>query len=355
MSGKNIIIFLNKTGSRHYRLNPQIDYLIEKGYKIIAREWDNKIDINEMKWADLVILEMISAPKLIKKIQGYNCKVLIDYDDLVESVPKLHPNYEFLKGKRGRKKWREVKKSCKIADGIIVASPELKKRYGRYAKKCLLFPNYLDEKHWKKTYCPNDSDQIRLLWAGSTSHKADLIPFKPVLKDILEKNKNVKFIYIGTGGASSSNPITELFYGEDFFKGFPDNREYIIGTPSGAWSYKLASLRADIGLAPLEKNYFNKCKSFCKYLEYSINKIPAVYSGWFYKDIVKHNETGLLANTPEEWKKAIKSLIDNPDLRKRLAENAYQDVIKNYNIKDHLQTWENFINLIKDKGHLLVF
>ena len=343
-----LLTFLNKTGSRYYRLLPQLEYMAKQGHEIITREWNNKIDAREMKWADVVILEMVSGVDINDMLHKYGCKVILEYDDLVEKVPKLHPNYPNLKGKKGRKKWRAVKKAIKSADAIITVSPELYHNYGKYTKHKLLFPNYCWINHWEKPYKPNDSEQLRLLWAGSTSHKADLIPFKPTLKKILLNFPEIKFIYIGTGGASSSNPTTELFYGEDFFKDFPENREYMIGVDSAVWPFKLSTLRADIGLAPLEKNYFNKCKSLCKYLEYSINKIPAIYSRWFYKKIVKDNQTGLLADTPEEWYQAIKALIMKPDMRKRLAEAAYKDVKENYNIKSYLPEWENFVKTLKE-------
>ena len=103
-------------------------------------------------------------------------------------------------------------------------------------------------------------------------------------------------------------------------------------------------MQADIAIAPLENNYFNKFKSQCKYLEYSINKIPAVYSDWFYGH--KGKNKALFANTKEEWIERLERLIKSKDLRKYKGEQAYQDVIKNHQIENKLSNWQNFIENI---------
>ena len=212
------------------------------------------------------------------------------------------------------------------------------------AKKSFVFPNYCDLNHWLKEYKPNKSDKIRLLQAGSISHVTDLLEIKPTLKKILLKNQDkVKFIYIGMGGIKSDNKMAEFIYGDDFWEGLPDNRESLLAVPGYVWPYKLASLGADLAVAPLQKNYFNRFKSCCKYIEYGINKIPAIYSGWHYKQVVKHGITGFLADTEEDWIRYAKILIENKKLRKEMGENAYNDIIQNYNINNYLGRYCDFI------------
>ena len=219
----------------------------------------------------------------------------------------------------------------------------LDKKYGWLAKKSLVFPNFIDIAHWLKEYKENTTDRVRILWAGSTSHKTDLKQFRPVMKAILEKYKDkVQFIYVGMGGIQSKDPQAQFFYGEDFWKGFPNNRESLLPVPAFVWPYTLSSIQADIALAPLRKDYFNRFKSQCKFLEYSINKIPAVYSRWFYDEVMP-SYTGLTADSTEEWISRISYLIENPHKRKEIGKKAYNYVINYHNIKDYLKDYEYFL------------
>ena len=333
----------NGTGSRYYRLIPQLKYMESKGHEVKLVDSDDPKMEENIKWADIVILEMIFSTGIIKLCKKLNAKVVFECDDLVHTVPKTHYSYEDVKGPiKQLKMWLMIIKCLRRCDGFITPTKMLYKKYGWLSKHRLLFPNYIDISHWLKKYKRNMSDTIRILWAGSTSHVGDLLDFKPIMKKILTKYPNVKFIYVGDGGIQTDDLQAKFIYGEDLWKGLPSNRENILSVSGFNWPYKLAALQADIAIAPLEKNYFNKCKSQCKYLEYSINKIPAIYSAHHYTD-VQHNYTGMVANNEQEWIDSISHLIENENERKRIGENAYNDIIKNHDANDYLQQWEEFI------------
>jgi glycosyltransferase involved in cell wall biosynthesis len=333
------------TGSRFYRMIPQFKFLKKKGHEVIIHKFDNENYDHEYKWADVVILEMIWSPHLMKHIKRINpkAKILMECDDLIHIVPPLHYAYGETKG-WGKYKWfYKIAQTLRHADGLIVTNEFLKKEYGWLCKKCLVFDNFIDIEHWLRPYSPNAGEQVRILWAGSTSHTGDLLYIKPVLERILKKYKEkVKFIYIGTGGIKSDDLYARFIYGEDLFNGLPNNRETLLPVPAELWPHVLATLHADLAIAPLEQNKFNAAKSQCKWLEYSINKIPAVYSGWFY-DKVKDEKTGLLADTTEEWYDAIVRLIEDKELRKQIGQAAYDEVYYKHNVDKNIDTFINFI------------
>jgi glycosyltransferase involved in cell wall biosynthesis len=301
----------------------------------------------KLKWADVVIFQMVFSDDLVKICKKLGKKVVIEADDLLHTVPKTHYNYDELRGWGGIKWILMMRRLLKMADGFICTVPELKQVYGKWCKNTLVFPNYLDLEHWYKEYKRNMGEQIRVLWAGSTSHRGDLFAFRPVIKTILEKYGNkIKFIYVGVGGVRSNDLYAQFIHGDDVFEGLPTNRESLIAYPSNIWPYKLAAIEADIAIAPLEKNYFNKFKSTCKYLEYSINKIPAVYEKWFYKRAVKDGENGLLAEGQEEWIRKISLLIDNELTRKTMGEIAFSDVMDHHRVDNYLENWHSFIKNI---------
>ena len=87
---------------------------------------------------------------------------------------------------------------------------------------------------------------------------------------------------------------------------------------------KLGTLCADINIATLADTRFNRCKSAIKWYEASALKIPTLASNAGpYADEIVDGETGLLFSTPQEFVEKLELLVKDPDLRKRIGQNAY--------------------------------
>lgn len=340
-----ILALHNNTGSRFYRLIPQLKEMQAQGHEVMLEPHNAENIYEKIDWADLIIFEMILSDELVKYAKSKGKKLVYECDDLIHRVPKGHYEYERLKGFGGIKVYFQLRKMLKKCDGFISTCKELDKKYGKFCKKHIVFKNYCDLPHWLKEHKENKTDRIRILWAGSTSHSPDLEMIKPVMDRIMKEYPQVQFIYIGHGGIKTTDKQAEFVYGKDIFDGLPDNRESMLPVPPNVWPYILASEMADIGIAPLVKHEFNRAKSQCKYLEYGINKIPAVYSEWFYKD-VKHGQTGFLAKDNNEFYHYLKLLIEEKEFRRDMGEHAYEDVIKNHDMRNYVGQWVSFIDKI---------
>ena len=96
---------------------------------------------------------------------------------------------------------------------------------------------------------------------------------------------------------------------------------------------------ADIVIAPLADNDFNKMKSNLKQVECWSRKLPVICS-----DVIPYNVDGkhmenciLIPHKPNEkklWFKSLKKLILDEKLRKTLGKNLYKDFSKKYNLKE---------------------
>lgn len=349
-----IVAIHSNTGARFYRLVPQLKWMQEQGHQVRLEKHNAPHLMQICQWADVIILQMVFDIELGRLLRKAGKTVLFECDDLMHKTHAKHYAYRETKGWRNQIKWWwRIFRMLRAVDGLIVSNDELKKAYGWMARTTLVFGNYLDLPHWLKEQKRNPSDQIRILWAGSTSHTGDLEWVKPIIETILEKYPQVHFIYIGHGGVPTEDLYARFIYGEDVFAGLPkDRRESMLGAPPNIWPYILASLGADIAIAPLEKNYFNTFKTQCKYLEYAINGIPGVYAKWFYKDVAEHFErwpnstTGFVADTPEEWISALSTLIEDAKLRTQIGEEARRIAIKQYNFADHAHLWQDFVEIL---------
>lgn len=350
------------SGSRFYRIVPQLRWMQKAGHKVILEKHDTQHLDSLLEWCDVVILQMVFSAELIADIKRRGKKVIFECDDLMHKTHSKHYSFEETKGIRNQIKWWwRLWSVLRQVDGFIVSNPRLKKIYGWMAKETLVFPNYMELEHWLKEPKHNTSNRVRILWAGSTSHTGDLHWVKPIIARILEKYPHVQFIYMGHGGVPTDDLYAKFIYGEDIFEGLPkDRRESMLAAPANVYPYIVPSLMADIAIAPLEKIDFNRYKTQCKYLEYGINAIPGVYSRWFYSDVQalpptipideKGNytgiSTGILADTPDEWVQALSFLIENDTIRKQIGENARREVIEKYNFSNHATRWQGFVEMI---------
>ena len=88
----------------------------------------------------------------------------------------------------------------------------------------------------------------------------------------------------------------------------------------------------EIGLAPLADDVFHRSKTNTKFREYGACGVAGVYSDVeVYSDCVRHGETGLLvANDTEAWYGALRQLVEDADLRKKIQQQARVEVEKHY-------------------------
>ena len=58
--------------------------------------------------------------------------------------------------------------------------------------------------------------------------------------------------------------------------------------------------------------------------------------------IINHGVNGFLCHSPEEWEIALKKLIEDSNLRKKMGINGRKTVIENYSV---LSNSDNFLSL----------
>jgi glycosyltransferase involved in cell wall biosynthesis len=91
-------------------------------------------------------------------------------------------------------------------------------------------------------------------------------------------------------------------------------------------------VRFDVNLAPLEVgNPACEAKSELKYVEAGLLQVPTVASPVeAFRSAIRPGYNGLLAATEAEWASALAHLIEQPDVRRGMGENALRDVVSQY-------------------------
>ena len=177
----------------------------------------------------------------------------------------------------------------------------------------------------------NEEIQI-VITSGTLSHKQILNEtIFPVLANILENHKTVRLLVIG-----------HIDVGSDLKKF--GNR--IRSVPFSDYSTYLNLLTtSDIALVPLEVHPTTHGKSAIKWMEASLCGVTCICSPVrAYTDVISHGETGLIAETAEEWHQAITQLMKDPSTIRLIAEKARRHANNLFDSEMGREFWRNRIS-----------
>ena len=283
------------------------------------------------------IEEIISLAKI------FNKKVLFDLDDSIisEKCEYMLPFFKTLSSEQKElydDKAITIVKTLKMFDGAITATKTLAKILKNYVPSVFINHYVANDEMWKlsenalieRNNKKNNKQIIIGYFSWSITHNPELETIKSSLIRILRNYRNVKLL---------------LLINSSFPKFLEEFSSQIIYTKFIDWK-KLSKIisNVDINIAPIENNIFNEAKSENNWVEASMVKIPTVASNYGeFKQVIIHNETGLLCSNNREWYKSLKNLIKNKDLRKTIGENAYKACKYKYN---SIYTGTNLVNYI---------
>lgn len=95
--------------------------------------------------------------------------------------------------------------------------------------------------------------------------------------------------------------------------------------------------QADVALLPLSENRFNSMKSDLKFLECAANGVVALASPTVYSKSVQEGVTGFICHSPAEFEAKLSKVMHDQELRKKVAEQAYEWVKENRLLAQHYQ------------------
>lgn len=350
---------LNSFGGYGYYRTLKIAQQLEPEYEVTVwnREWKDKhaeLGTAEAFYTyiftnyDIVWLHQsdndLTFAWLRSMATHFKKKLVMDCDDLFLEVDKGNPALKKLgRGKLNRENKRAMlATNMSFCDALTVSTVPLKKKLQAHIKASqnvdipiFVVPNCNDIADWnfKKVEEPG----VVIGYSGGLSHNDDLDMVLPAIKTIMEKYPEVRFQMMGQMDIAKAKKV----FGK--WKQSLRNRILLMNATKTQPEYPpyLAEQPWNIGIAPLIPSPFNECKSHIKWMEYSAYKIPVVASRVYpyYKDIfgvptIEHEETGLLCDTTEDWVNNLSKLIESEELRKKLGQNAYDAIVKNWQYKD---------------------
>jgi len=184
-----------------------------------------------------------------------------------------------------------------------------------------------------------DDNTVRIGWILTPHHEDDVYVVINSLGQIARKYPNTKFVFFGHFNTTIANAIP----GKQI--------EAYAGVQ--VWDYYKAAacLDLDIGIAPVIAHGFNQAKSRRKWFEYSALKAATICSDYdTYQLGMTHLENcyKVKKNRAFKWTQGLEYLIENPEERERITNNAWQHVDGYHNAKRYIHKWVDMYKSIME-------
>ena len=283
--------------------------------------------------ADLVVIQRDfprfreEYKQIIHLARSLGKPVIYEIDDLLLELPNEHISKGIISDALFA-----ILEAIVNSDLVITSTTFLEDYLKPLNPRIHVIPNYLDDRIWQtntKEYEEHVKEPVHIQFMGGKTHYADLVSIVPAFQYLLDHFPNVVLSFIGC------QPPQALI-----------NRANVEWLPIDILDYAeftqfYSSQPCDIVVAPLQDQQFNRAKSSIKFLEYSSQKKPGVYSKITpYESIIQHGKNGFLAQSLEEWQHFLGRLIINQALRRQIAQSAFETVKDNWLISGHVDEWK---------------
>ena len=327
------ILFINGCTLPHpqrYRVDHQIEQLEAAGFSCSRVNYD-KIEKTDLKYYRGFVFFRCpitnEVREFIELAKSENKTVFFDIDDLV--IDQKYTNtIKYLKtmSKEELDLYNDgvnrTKETLKMCDYAITTTERLAEELKNYVNEVYINRNVASEKMTElsikaiEKVKKDDSKIIMSYLSGSITHNDDFKLIMPVVKRLMKENENLYLKVVG------------LLDIPDELEEFKDR---LLTDPFVSW-LELPKIIAsiDINLAPLEESIFNEAKSENKWVEAALCKVVTVASNFgAFKTCITDNVDGLLCDTEKDWYEKLSKVIKDKEYRNKIANNAYNTVIKN--------------------------
>lgn len=176
-------------------------------------------------------------------------------------------------------------------------------------------PTVIDLARYPVEMCIRDASNTtpRVGWIGQRATASFLAPYAPLFERLSAEGQ-ARFAAIGIDTQARGLPMVSIPWTEET---------------------EVASLASfDIGIMPLRDGAFERGKCGYKLIQYMACGLPVVASPVGVNlQIVEHGINGFLAETPEQWERALCTLLADGDLRQRMGQAGRQKVEREYCIQ----------------------
>jgi len=317
----------------------------------------------------------------MKQLQHAGVKLVNDLDDFWV-LPEEFENYQEYKNGKTEK----IKTNIKLSDHITTTTEIFASEIRKLNKNVTVIPNAIDPREKQFLSKDNKSDRLRLGIVCGSSHEEDIKLLEGVVNILKPEMDKLQFVLCGfdlngvfnyldkEDGKIKQRPIKpsesvwtkyERILTDNYSIVSEDYKKYLMEFNSlktypdednmpykRCWTKPISTYgthynNIDILLIPLDSRKFGECKSQLKVVEaaftgknviasnfgpYTIDLKNAYLKGGIIDETGNSLMVDNTKNPAKDWVKAIKLLLNNPDLREKLKNNLSNDITTKYNL-----------------------
>lgn len=237
--------------------------------------------------------------------------------------------------------------ALQIADGVTVSTPHLASVVRRFTDRPVyIVPNALDLPRFRAAIDPFGprpaAYPLTIGWAGGNRPDRDALQLARAWRQVALRYPQVQFV---VGGY----PLRALLEAVP-----PDQRFYVDKQSISHYPATLSMI--DIGCCPLNPEPFNLAKSPIKAWEYAAAGAAVVASPTVYGDVLEDGVDALICRTADDWEAALELLINQPELRRDLADRLLAKVVTHHTLQANAwrwpQAWSALVGSARRRGVL---
>lgn len=252
--------------------------------------------------------------------------LMFDFDDAVF----LRDSYS-VKGIHSGSRRRRFAAMVRTADAVVAGNVFLRDQAIPWSagNRVAVIPTCVDPNCYPMAKHHNRGQNVELVWIGSSSTLQGLERIQPWLEEIGQRRPDLRLKLVCDRFLRLRHlPVVECPWSE------------------AGEAEALAS--ADIGISWIPDDPWSRGKCGLKVLQYLSAGLPVVANPVGVQTaMVRHGETGFLAETPQEWWDAIRRLADDPALRRRMGQAGRQLVEREYSVEVGAIRWLTLLDRLQ--------
>ena len=290
------ILYLSKgesSASTRYRATQFFELLYERGYEATHLELsggtrNHLVALVAAGRADIVVVLRRVLPAPLRWMLRQQARSLIfDFDDAIFCNSD---------GSASSTRMRRFQEIVRKSDHITAGNAFLASMASVFNDRVTVVPTSVDVACNALDY-PKPTDTFDLVWIGSSSTRKYLEDALPGLREACKRVPGLRLKIVA-----------------DF-----DLPDAGIPTLPIHWSAKTEARElgsSHVGIAPMRDNDWTRGKCALKVIQYMAAGLPVIASpAGMNGEIVKDGESGLLAESRQEWATAIARYVQDPELR----------------------------------------
>jgi hypothetical protein len=274
------------------------------------------LSLNDIVWCDILLIIRGASSQSVwaaREAKNLDRLVLGYWDDDFLSIPRHNLNYGYYSSPEVKE---NINTLFKLTNTFFCPNPKLAGKLSSiHGSEAKVLPGVLGSEALRQPKLRNNHPPI-IGFAGSVVYVSQLDSLLgPAIAAAAATSNDFTVHIIGTKPNFIGRLPVETVYTQHM-QNYYDYLDFA------------SQLNWDIGLAPQVDDEFANHKFYNKLLEYTHIGCAGIYSKVeLYTDVIQDGITGLLVeNQIEAWRDAILRLLKEPELRFKIASNAYEFV-----------------------------